>query len=409
MATACANSEVRRWDLPGRAPVTIRGHTGPVAGLAIDPVGGLLATHSRDGTSRMWDAESGTLVLATETGNVIGFSRDGERVEMHVEGHGSGIYALERSTVYRTLAGAPEFRREVRNLDFTPDAERMAVTTSAGLTILEMSNGQALLAAPISRLGSAWFIDDGRALLTTGDAGLQRYRFEEHDSGLRLRAAEAWPAGDRRKPLAGAWATAGPAPRMGVAAGDGALVVDLHHPLEPAFLPCGGNLQSVSVSPDSRYVAITTRQPASDGFVLDRETGDESVLADTVDGIAVFSPCGRWLATTTGRQCTVRDTGTWRVRWKIARLPGAPSAGALAFSNDGNQLAIARSLTLASVVDSATGHDLVSLPAPHPDRITSLAFSPDDRLLAVGTGTGIVQCWNLVRLREELARFGLAW
>src|SRR5688572_32638335 len=65
------------------------------------------------------------------------FRSEGTQVEMIVEGRGAKIYAVERSTVYRTLAAAPEFLGSINSVDFAPDVKRISITTTKGLTLLE--------------------------------------------------------------------------------------------------------------------------------------------------------------------------------------------------------------------------------------------------------------------------------
>lgn|GEM_PF-2067664 len=63
-------------------------------------------------------------------------------------------------------------------------------------------------------------------------------------------------------------------------------------------------------------------------------------------------------------------------------------------SNDGSQVAIAGSGHFVSLAD-ASGNDPQPLQLPIPAPATALAFSGDDRLLAVGSADGTVQLWDL--------------
>lgn len=63
-------------------------------------------------------------------------------------------------------------------------------------------------------------------------------------------------------------------------------------------------------------------------------------------------------------------------------------------SNDGNQVAIAGSGNFVSLAD-VSGNDPQPLQLPTPAPATALAFSLDDRLLAVGSANGTVQLWDL--------------
>lgn len=59
----------------------LRGHSGPVLGLAYSPDGATLASASADGTARLWDVRSGALTFRTESpaerARCVAFSHDG--------------------------------------------------------------------------------------------------------------------------------------------------------------------------------------------------------------------------------------------------------------------------------------------------------------------------------------------
>jgi len=83
--------------------------------------------------------------------------------------------------------------------------------------------------------------------------------------------------------------------------------------------------------------------------------------------------------------------------------PTTESAAPLVLSSDGNLVAwaVAGQLTLYGV----GGREVIaSLPAPTSGRVTSLAFSPDDKLLAAGYGNGIIILWDVQSLTTTHAR-----
>jgi tetratricopeptide (TPR) repeat protein len=85
LATASGDRTVRLWPLshPTAEPRVLRGHEGPVSGLAFSPDGQVLATASRDRTVRLWPLSHPTAeprVLRGHEGPVSGlaFSPDGQ-------------------------------------------------------------------------------------------------------------------------------------------------------------------------------------------------------------------------------------------------------------------------------------------------------------------------------------------
>jgi WD40 repeat protein len=59
-------------------------------------------------------------------------------------------------------------------------------------------------------------------------------------------------------------------------------------------------------------------------------------------------------------------------------------------------------------VDVATAGELGSMPTSQ-SVLAGLAFSPDDRLLAVASEDHHVLIWDIDKLRAELRRLGLDW
>jgi len=61
------------------------------------------------------------------------------------------------------------------------------------------------------------------------------------------------------------------------------------------------------------------------------------------------------------------------------------------------------------LIETATGRELATLTAPELHDIHWLCFRPDGEQLAVGCANGILQLWDLRRIRERLAEMGLDW
>ena len=82
MATASRDGTVRIWDATdGTRRAELAGHTGGVSAVAFSPDGRLLATASWDNTARLWDGATGehraTLVGHTNWVSGVGFSAGG--------------------------------------------------------------------------------------------------------------------------------------------------------------------------------------------------------------------------------------------------------------------------------------------------------------------------------------------
>jgi RNA polymerase sigma factor (sigma-70 family) len=252
--------------------------------------------------------------------------------------------------------------------------------------------------------GPALFTVDGKSFFTSGtlwDAAtgkpLRRFR-DEQGEPLRCLSVSA----DGRTLTA--ISRAGPAGQWDVATGD-------------LLREWGTQVTAVAVSPDGN----TVRAGGADGHLRawDVSTGKELQDCDLGDAVVeLFSPDGRIAASTARTPKEVEgkyalrlwDTATGKELCQIARTEpwGFFSSGTV-FSPDGKLLAAGNSFTLpGSTVkagdgsvclwDVATGKELRRT-APDAAGTCSVAFSPDGKLLATGSGFGPVRLWDAATAR----------
>lgn len=83
-------------------------------------------------------------------------------------------------------------------------------------------------------------------------------------------------------------------------------------------------------------------------------------------------------------------------------LPGLHTSGGvsgLAFSPDGRLLAVGTASGTVYLWDMATGKLAATLLNPDSERVSSIAFSPDGKVLAVGSLTGQTELWDVASRR----------
>ena len=90
--------------------------------------------------------------------------------------------------------------------------------------------------------------------------------------------------------------------------------------------------------------------------------------------------------------CTTRR-GCWAIGFRPRRENPCRRVG-----NNGVRLIAADTLD-----------EFVTLSTPGQSGATSLAYSPDGNRLAVGCESGVTYVWDLLMLRSELAKIGLDW
>ncbi|PCC73996.1 serine/threonine-protein kinase [Nannocystis exedens] len=166
------NDRVRVWDPAGEAPeVVLRGHAGPIYGLAWSPGGGRLATASTDATARVWHLDGRAPQVLRGHGDWlggVGWSPDGRRLAT-----ASG----DRTARIWDLAGGRELAvlshdEAVNTAAWSPDGARLLTASldkTARVWGSRRGDLQAVLRGHHESVMSAAWSPDGRRVLTTSE------------------------------------------------------------------------------------------------------------------------------------------------------------------------------------------------------------------------------------------------
>jgi len=154
-----------------------------------------------------------------------------------------------------------------------------------------------------------------------------------------------------------------------------------------------GRLRSWVVA-SQKQLAVIERKPKN--HQLDADTGDTEGLMKLA-----LSPDGKLLALSDSNVVELWDTSSTQ----LTTLPGEPGANitTLAFSPDGKLIVAGDEAGVVKLWDVAT-HALLSAFMGHKDAVTTVTFSPDGRTLASGSGPrdGSVKLYSVVAMRELL-------
>jgi WD40 repeat protein len=454
LASGGADRAVKVWDLNGEEVATYRGHRGQVAGVAFSPDGSRLASaddaravkvwdaaappaslppgvfryalslaFSPDGrwlgagdTSggvRVWDRGSGRLlpVAGGHKGPVWGlaFYPDGEEL---ASGGGDGVLKVWDAVTGREVRTF-SFQAEVKAVHYSPDGARLAVRTGdASVRVLDRATGREVFSRRSSATAAGLtFSPDGQQLAIAGDgADAALAHIVDLASGRRL-AVFRLPGGSV---VALAWHR----DRLATLGSDGTVTVwDASMSTEGRQaggreeLTLRGHRKSgegaIAFSPDGQRLASLAGGEVKLWELVEGKELLSLPARDTPWPAVAFSPDGRCLAANALRGAQVLDGGRGR---QVFSLRGRHAAGfpTVAFSPDGRLLARGGAGGVL-LWDALTGEEVPPLPPLH-DLVTALAFHPDGRFLAAGTGRAVgtaepgeVKVWEVDGRKEVLS------
>jgi eukaryotic-like serine/threonine-protein kinase len=409
-----STGKIQIWDAAlGRPLVTVESHTQWVGELAFHPNGDLLVSLSGDGTSRLWDAKTGRLLVNWPSAmGEMHFSRDGTICGFTVIGGRARLMEVADGREYRTLVntlGAD--RGEYREGGISADG-LLAVGTEDGALLWDLATGDEVAFFPDERTDSVSFIDrpDGRELLTCGSGGLRRWPICEGANAperLRIgppRALDLRIAPTRADVRQDGRAIAVASEDLGIG-----LIVDLPDGARRCILTPHSGLNRAVSSPDGRWVATSGWHTAS---IKLWDAGTGSMVKDLAVGgnnIAFFSPDGRTLVTSRGDGYQCWDVPSWlpglRLPVEIQSYPGW-----VAFSPDRKLLALELSPAVIHLVVVATGRTVAKLEDPRSDRAQWLSFTPDGAgLVSIARYSKSIHVWDLRAIRRHLALMQVDW
>ena len=341
VAAGGADGTVKLWDVAGgKARITLRGHPGPVHAVAFSPDGRTLVTGSEDDRIRFWDADGGK-----ELGSVA------------AAGPGICALAFGREEPWVTVVS-----RGLKRKTFPLNAGRLRLVLADGGKVA------CVAFSPDSKTLAVGKIADGKIRLYDLLTGKQVTAFEGKAKDKGVAALAFSPDG-----------------KLLAAGGEAVCLWDVGTGKERLTISCRPS--ALAFSPDGKTLA------ADDGYggalirLWDPATGKEKRSLGRLFGPRlVFSPDGKTLAASSA----LDGLKLWDVAsGEEKHLQGGPGIVRVAFSPDGKTLAVAEHNGAVWWWDLATGQrkPVLSKKRPGTDYLTtSMAFSPDLRLLACGMG-----------------------
>jgi WD40 repeat protein/DNA-binding SARP family transcriptional activator len=387
---------VRVWEVATGEPVDLplEGHTSAVNTAAFSPDGRILATGGNDGTVVLHDATTGaTLGRALAADSYIlslAFSPDGTRLGVGTDDGESLIYEVATREQLVSLPGEGATSRVV----FSPDGRRIA-TFRNGTQVFDAATFEPIGSPmdPHAGFHAGVFSSDSEMLAINGRAGIVGL----WDPDGHARIAEPIPGSS---PLGGMFSPDGNVIAIGdfdrVTLYDAATRAPVGPPLPvPTGPPVHGypSIAAGAFSPDARILAVSGGEPTIQLYeIATLDPIGDPIQVDAPPNSLAFSPDGDVLAvgSVLDRVTLIdTDTGTFGPPHRLGAIGGATFT-AVTFSPDGRRL-VATNVFGGAWVFDLTEEDPTPEPIPDTLGVSAAAFSPDGSLAATGSPTGTVQ------------------
>ena len=341
LAVGCADYCTYVWkaEQTGEPLAVCHGHQAEVIEICFSNGGDLLATHSWDGTTRLWDPRTGRerLSVPGQGAARLRFGPNDRRVSL-----ARGVWQLAVGHECRTIPAHEQSGKDKgpQHATISPDGRLIASCAKDGLRLWDLANGREIAHLPIGPVRSAHFVDR-ESLITSGEHGLNRWPIRhkaDHVGRLVIGPSQS---------LVSQWSSAhGSLSRdrrtLAVMSGNNVELLDLEANSPPRRLSGRPGLTGVALSPDSHWVAAGSWHGR--GVRLwDADTGlvVKDWLMEFRNASVTFSPDGQWLVTGTGREYRFWRVESWEADKGIPRPPDTDNfPGVVAFTPDGRLLAI---------------------------------------------------------------------
>lgn len=405
IATASYAGPGKIWDSnSGVLLLTLTGHTGAISSIAYSPDGKRVATASSDKTIRIWDAVNGSKIL-TLTGHDnlvqnIKFSPDGKYLVSASDDTTARIWDTKTGKELLNFSGHGNV---VYDVAFSSDGKQIASCGGDGnIRIWNAVSGKELLTLPIGHEGyiySVAFNKDGSRIATTGvDSEFGQSLIKEWDTTTGKVLFEG-SLGHKGYVWDIAYSSNG---KLAATGGFDQFVRVWDTETKQVLYTLSGHsydITSVSFSPDGKRLASASY----DGTVRiwDLTPPKESLFIPFAHPSSVstwywnlsYSPDGtRLLTDYTDKNARIWDavSGMELLQLKGQNINNRPTA----YSYDGKLAAGGNTDNSITIWNAKTGEQLITL-VGHKDFIAQIVFSPDGTRLASASSDSSTIVWDL--------------
>jgi WD40 repeat protein len=416
LATGCEDQKIRVWDTAeGTLCSVLPGHQSAVTAVAFNHRGDLLVSCGFDTTTRLWDTLNWRLAVTKQGVGFISripFTSDDNRLG-YCGGKTLGICNVAPGLECRQLWLDPKLTTRTVAVDFSRDGRHLVSAHDDGARIWELATGKVITLLPETNVTCVSFARQDSFIFTGshgGGRGLTDLRIWPFDATEAGQSHSGPPVPFAGEPLSGAPFSLSSDGRSLAICGREVLVLDtatrqarlrFGHEAKSQFYRC-------ALSPNGQWLAGATLPQT---FVRVWNLEQTNIFHDLNYpwvSCLVFSPDGQRLITGSMYEYRSWDLQSWQHTF-VAPRSGRAYNACIAFAGDGRLMAVTDSQFTVRLLEPDTGRGLATFGMPEPQAISCLAFSPDGNQLAVGGQTPTIYIWDLRLIRQELAQMKLDW
>jgi WD40 repeat protein len=393
LASGGDDGTIRIWNTStGTLIITLLGHPSNVRSVAFSPDGTKLASGSSDNTIKLWNVNTGTVINTlsghTDIVTSVTFSPDGTKLASGSYDKTIKLWNVSTGTLINTLSGYTNY---VCSVAFSPDGTKLASGSGDNtIKIWNVSNGSLVttLTGHTYMVNSVSFSPDGLKLASVSD-----------DSTIKIWNTTTW---NLIKTLSGhtsyVQSVSFSSDGTKLASGDGNAIIkfwntetwNLINTVSGYFADV---IWSVTFSPDGTKLASCDNWGIKIINVLNGSLTN-TLLGHTGNLSSVsFSPDGTRLASgSSDFSIKIWNPGTGNLINTLSGHTGPVYS--VSFLPDGTKIASGSYDNTIKLWSTATGN-LINTLSGHTGYVHSVSFSPDGTKLASGGNDKTIKLWNV--------------